>query len=380
VTTTDSQDEMRYGFGKNWSEFIEARLSEQIIESSRQHMADMLRCDNLAGKTFLDIGCGSGIHSLAALKLGAQRIVSFDYDVDSVATTKRVREFAGSPSNWEVIQGSVLDRDFMQSLPKSDIVYSWGVLHHTGDMWGAVRNSAVPLKDDGVYYIALYSSDNYVDPPPSYWLKVKKQYNLASDVGKRLMEWRYMMRFHFLPELKAGRNPFELIRKYGSRGMTYWTDVKDWLGGWPMDFASLAETQSFCQSQFDLTLCNVKTGEGCTEYVFARPEKNEHWQKILTERTLTPLHRPFEPHGGKSYAVALPHLESSSDSMENPRRSGLMLYEDGVMLGLAHSMHDHISRYANGRFCHWSDKLYFSASDGSDPNINGRDYAYCERF
>lgn len=377
---TDSNEEMRYGFGKNWAEFIDQRLSDETIESSREHMAAMLRCNSLAGKTFLDIGCGSGIHSLAALRLGAERIVSFDSDQDSVDTTKRVREFASSPANWDVMQGSVLDTDFMRSLPKSDIVYSWGVLHHTGDMWSAVRNSRIPLKDDSVYYISLYSSDNYVDPPPSYWLKVKQKYNLAGDFGKRVMEWRYMMRFHFLPALKARRNPFELMREYGSRGMTYWTDVKDWLGGWPMEFASLAETQSFCKKEFGLTLCNVKTGEGCTEYVFARPNRNEHWRAILEKRTEVPLKGPFAAHGGKSYTISLPHLAAASDGMEAPRRSKLMLYEDGVMLGLAHSIHDHISRYANGRFCHWGENIYFSASDGSDPNTNGRTYSYCERF
>lgn len=371
---------MRYGFGKNWAEFVDQKLSDEIIEDSRKHMADMLRCDSLSGKTFLDIGCGSGIHSLAALKLGAEKIVSFDYDTDSVATTQKVREFAGSPANWEVMQGSVLDKDFMQSLQPSDIVYSWGVLHHTGDMWTGVRNSGLPLKNDSIFYIALYSSDNYVDPPPSYWMSVKKQYNLAGDMAKKLMEWRYMMRFHFIPELKAGRNPYTLIRKYGSRGMTYWTDVKDWLGGWPMDFASLAETQAFCKKEFDLTLCNVKTGEGCTEYVFARPDHNLHWKSLLDQRRLVPLKAPFSPQGGKSYAATLPQLASASDSMEDPRKSTLMLYENGVMLGLAHSVHDHISRYANGRFCHWGENLYFSASDGSDPNTNGREYSYCERF
>lgn len=377
---TQSKDEIRYGFGKNWAQFIEERLSDEIVESSSEHMLDMLRCDSLANKTFLDIGCGSGIHSLAALRLGAARVVSFDYDNESVATTKRVRDFANSPANWEVMQGSVLDRDFMVNLPKSDIVYSWGVLHHTGDMWSAVRNASLPLKEDGVYYIALYSSDNYVDPPPSYWLKLKKRYNLAGELGKRMLEWRYMLRFHFIPQLIAGRNPLKFMREYGLRGMSYWTDVKDWLGGWPMDFASLAETQSFCKSQLGLTLCNVKTGEGCTEYVFARPERNEHWRGILGQRTLVPLSGPFISEGGKSYSVALPHLSASSDCIEVPRRSKLMLYEDSVILGLAHCMHAHISRHANGRFSHWGERLYFSASDGSDPNTNGRTYSYCERF
>lgn len=120
-------------------------------------MKKVLRVENLKGKTFLDIGCGSGIHSLAALRLGASQVFAFDYDVDSVATSRRVREWAGNPENWQIKRNSVLDADFMASLPKFDIVYSWGVLHHTGDLWGAVRNAAIPLrKGRRVLYRALF--------------------------------------------------------------------------------------------------------------------------------------------------------------------------------------------------------------------------------
>jgi 2-polyprenyl-3-methyl-5-hydroxy-6-metoxy-1,4-benzoquinol methylase len=198
LQTIADDDDLRFGFGRNWADFVASRLNNSVVEASRLHMADMLRAESLEGKTVLDIGSGSGIHSLAALRLGAERIISFDYDRDSVATTRKVREHAGSPANWEVMQGSVLDAAFMASLPTADIVYSWGVLHHTGAMWSAVRNAASLLKPDGVFYIALYSSDNYVDPPPSYWMKVKKRYNMSGSVGRRLLEWRYALRFHIL--------------------------------------------------------------------------------------------------------------------------------------------------------------------------------------
>ncbi|WP_336080160.1 class I SAM-dependent methyltransferase [Thalassospira sp. CH_XMU1448-2] len=373
-------EEMRFGFGKNWAEFVERRFSEEVIAEAKAHLAETLRVENLKGQTFLDIGCGSGIHSLAALQLGAEKVLSFDYDLDSVTTTKKIREMSGSPSNWEVMQGSVLDQSLMKSLPKFDVVYSWGVLHHTGDMWSAVKNAGIPLKEGGVFYIALYSSDNYVSPPPSYWMKVKYNYNKAGALGKRLAEWRYMLRFHFIPELLAGRNPIKVIRDYGLRGMTYWTDVKDWLGGWPMDFASLSETQDFCKKEFDLQLCNVITGEGCTEYVFANPELNAHWKDILSNRVQIPLKGDIKHSTGKRWVVSMPELADKGDGDENPRRSKLMLYEDGVMLGLAHSLHDHIAVYGGGRFSHWGDRLYFSTSDGTDPIENGRSYTFCEHF
>ena len=372
---------VRFGFGKNWADFIEARLSEEIIADSQRHLAEMLRVEDLAGKVFLDIGCGSGIHSLAALRLGASRVISFDYDADSVSTTEKVRAFAGSPANWEVRQGSVLDGGFMQTLPPADIVYSWGVLHHTGAMWPAVRNAALPLKPDGVFYIALYSSDNYVDPPAAHWLRLKQRYNGASRLGKWAMEWRYALRHHILPALAAGRNPLALLRQYGSRGMTYWTDVRDWLGGWPMDFASLAETRDFGAGELGLALVNLKTGEGCTEYVFARPEQNAAWGAVQASRVLLPLAGPFQHGGGLLWSAPLPpEMATQADSNAAPRQSDLMLYEDGRLLGLAHSLHDHIRRFGGGRFSHWGESLCFATSDGTDPNTNGRSYAYCERF
>ena len=89
--------------------------------------------------TFLDVGCGSGLHSPAALTAGAKRIVSFDLDSDSVETSRRLWELVGKPKNWVICQGSILDHEFVTTLEPADIVYSWGVLHHTGDMWTALR-------------------------------------------------------------------------------------------------------------------------------------------------------------------------------------------------------------------------------------------------
>lgn len=233
---------MRFQFGANWAKFVQTSLSEEKIAQSVEHLKNFLRVDNLRGKSFIDIGSGSGIHSLAALRLGADRIFSFDYDANSVATTSKLRERAGSPANWAVEQGSVLDDGYMGKLDKCDIVYSWGVLHHTGDMWTAVRNALLPLKPDGVFYVALYSPEIYVSPPSHYWLHVKREYNAASEFKKRKMEVNYVWRTVVRPALKARQNPLSIMRDYGTRGMSFWTDVRDWLGGYPMDFAGCRPT------------------------------------------------------------------------------------------------------------------------------------------
>lgn len=377
---TSIEKELRYSFGKNWAEYVENSFNEGAVDDSRAGLARLLRLDSLNGRVFLDIGCGSGLHSLAAYRMGAEQIISFDYDRDSVATTEQLKQRAGNPSSWTVMQGSALDRAFMAALPKADVVYSWGVLHHTGDMWNAVRNAIIPMKPDGVFYIALYSSDNYLDPPPEYWIKLKRRYNLQGAIGKRIMEWWYVLKFHLLPALKSRQNPISVIRNYGHRGMTFWTDAKDWLGGYPIEFAGLQETQTFCHRELGLDLVNIKTGEGCTEYVFCRLAENEHWRQITQQRELIPLAGPYIPQGGACYAVPMPSYEHVSDGPASPHRSRVMVYEDGNMLGLAHAIHQQIVQYGKGRFSHWGGNLYFSTSDNSDPNTNSRSYTYCEWF
>lgn len=366
---------MRFQFGANWARYVQTSLSEERIAQSVKRLKDFLRIENLRGKSFLDIGSGSGLHSLAAFRLGAERIFSFDYDEDSVATTAKLRELAGSPPNWIVKQGSVLDETYMNELDKFDIVYSWGVLHHTGDMWTAIRNASIPLKPDGVFYIALYSPEIYVSPPSHYWLGIKRAYNAASNVKKRKMELDYVWRTVVRPALRAGQNPLTIMRTYGERGMTFWTDVRDWLGGYPMDFAGFKDTVSFCK-RMGLDLVNCQAGEGNTEYLFARLAANRQWAEIDQKRKRIPLSGPYVSGERYLYTIPLEHLKDVADSLSFPRRSRLMLYEDGNPLGLAHNPLETIRSFGLGRFCHWEDQLYFSASDSTNPNFNDRIYSY----
>ncbi len=261
----------RYAFGKNWKEYIEKHFSQERVDISRRHMLSFLGMQNLDGMTFLDIGCGSGLHSLAALQAGAKRIVSFDYDADSVEATRILRRYTGDPERWAVMQGSILDRSFMDTLGFADIVYSWGVLHHTGDQWTAIRNAAERVGPDGLFYIALYTSDAYVDPPAEFWLDIKRRYNNAGWLGRRWLELWYIWAF------QLSSNPLNLRRllraamahKRG-RGMSFYTDVKDWLGGWPMEFSSIADVKKFADKDLNFEVRNMKAGEANTEYLFAR--------------------------------------------------------------------------------------------------------------
>lgn len=262
------KEKITFSFGKNWENFIRVNFSEDRIEISRKHILEFLGFDDLKGKYFLDIGCGSGIHSLAALKANAKKIVSFDVDPYSVETTKKVREMHGNPSQWEVLHGSILDVDFISQLDPADIVYSWGVLHHTGALWQAMRSAAALLKEGGLFYIAIYEKTAQSD----YWIKIKKRYNRSSAFVKRLMELGYVWNSFFKTISPKGiRASIDYIKNYKrSRGMEFWTDVKDWLGGWPYEPATLEEVCGFCEKELGLEKIKIKTGEANIEYLFGR--------------------------------------------------------------------------------------------------------------
>src|ERR1041384_7288521 len=163
----------RFEFGKNWTKFLELLNDERIAEAESS-LREMLECENLNGKSFLDIGSGSGLFSLAARRLGA-RVHSFDYDPQSVACTRELRRrFFPDDAQWQVGAGSALDEQYLRALGLFDVVYSWGVLHHTGAMWQALAHAALPVAPGGRLFIAIY---NDVGWRSNLWRAIKRTYN-----------------------------------------------------------------------------------------------------------------------------------------------------------------------------------------------------------
>lgn len=262
----------RYAFGANWESFVRHSFTPLRREAARSNLLAFMGVADLAGLSFLDIGSGSGLHSLAAFDAGAARIHSFDYDPISVSTTQHLRRLAGDPDHWTAERGDVLNSAYLAGLGLFDVVYSWGVLHHTGALWDAIDNAAGCVKPGGRLFIALYSS-NVATPSTEFWLDVKRRYNAAGAAGRRRMEWWYVWRFGL------GRNPFlypirlplllrQAYEKRTQRGMSYMSDVRDWLGGWPMEYADDQEVVDRLAERHGQTLVNVSTGEACTQFLF----------------------------------------------------------------------------------------------------------------
>jgi 2-polyprenyl-3-methyl-5-hydroxy-6-metoxy-1,4-benzoquinol methylase len=264
----------RFEFGKNWARFL-ADLNDRRIARAEESLREMLAVTDLRGKAFLDIGSGSGLFSLAARRLGA-RVHSLDYDPHSVACARelRGRYFAGD-QEWTIEEGSALDADYLKSLGSFDVVYSWGVLHHTGEMWRALENAQLPVKVGGKLFIAIY---NDMGSKSRRWKWIKKTYNELP----RFLKIPFALAVMAPEEMKAMLrslvllNPAEYLHRWtrydANRGMSRWRDIIDWVGGYPYEFAKPEEIVDFYRAR-EFTLTKIKCGGvglGCNEFVFVR--------------------------------------------------------------------------------------------------------------
>lgn len=266
------KEDRRFSFGKNWASFLR-RLTSTRIELAKQSLVSFLGGEQqIKGKRFVDVGCGSGLFSLAALELGAAEVVSIDVDETSVACAQTLKARRGSPTHWKIYRGSALDQKFFEGLGEFDVVYSWGVLHHTGDMWSAIKNTTNLVAPSGKLYLAIYNDcTNLLHGSSRFWHSLKRYYNRAGSVMKRLLYIGYA-NYLFLGLIVTGHQPARYIRNYQSaRGMSWRHDIIDWLGGYPYEYASPATMISALgQYGFGCTKLVYYPTIACNEYCFER--------------------------------------------------------------------------------------------------------------
>lgn len=270
-------NDLRFAFGKNWQRYLK-RSGRKELEAAKGSLSIALEGVDPSRSSFLDIGSGSGLFSRAAYELGFSRILSFDFDPDSVAATLFMKQAAGAADDdWQVLQGSVLDNDFMMNVVGTHhFVYSWGVLHHTGALWKALDNAAAAVNPGGVLFIAIYNDQGWIS---RYWRLVKRTYVRAPGFVRLFMLlvfWAYFGFSLFVADVLRLRNP---LRRWAGdgRGMRFFTDVIDWVGGYPFEVAAPDEVKAHLGRQgFSLTWEHlVGRRHGCNEFVFRRGTADE---------------------------------------------------------------------------------------------------------
>lgn len=270
----------KFAFGQNWAKFLQT-VDPQSVAGAEQSLRRLLHVQDLQSQTFLDAGSGSGLFSLAAFQMGA-RVVSFDADPDSVACTEQLRAGVTAADRWTVHRGSLLDQEFLSTLAPSDVVYCWGVAHHTGDMWRAIENLTSLVAPGGKLAVAIYNDEQYISRA---WHTVKRLYQrLPRGLRGIYVAVIWMVLFlrraavtlaACLVRLVILRNPLvpisNWIHETRLRGMSSWHDLVDWIGGWPFEVARPEEVFRFLRDRgFRMLEMTTSGGHGCNELVFEK--------------------------------------------------------------------------------------------------------------
>lgn len=252
-----------FDFGLNWEQFSERRLEPESLLIAIRSLQTLLERDNLHGLSVLDIGCGSGLFAIAAHELGAAKVVGIDIDPRCIVVSEQNLKRLSTNASVAFRRASVLDQRDLALLGMFDLVYAWGSLHHTGAMWEAIGNAAKQISPQGTLVLAIYNK--HTTSP--LWKRIKWLYNHVPNLCQRIMTIFFAGLIYVAKFLATGRNP---LRK--ERGMDFWHDVIDWVGGYPYEYATSSEVESFMKARGFALRRHVpaQVPTGCNEFVFER--------------------------------------------------------------------------------------------------------------
>lgn len=263
----------QFDFGENWSEFSAHALTADKVRQAREEFSSLGRDSgvDLAGRSFLDIGFGQGLSLLSAAAAGA-RAVGCDINPKCAQVLERNRALFPEAAAVQVpvVVGSILEPATVESLRRLapdaagyEVVHSWGVLHHTGRMWAAVDAAASLVRPGGTLILALYNR-HWTSPA---WTVIKRFYVMVPAWLQRLM---VAVMYPVILAAKwavTGRNPVKM-----ERGMDFYYNVVDWVGGYPYEYASVDEVSRYLGDKgFTLRMSvAAKVPTGCNEFAFSR--------------------------------------------------------------------------------------------------------------
>lgn len=253
-----------FDFGINWANYSDKTLNQEKFEDAKKSLRSLFQKESFDGLSFLDIGCGSGIFSIAARGLGAEKVLGIDISPYSIDTcNKNAQRLKIQDKSLNFLNLDVLIEDKIKHLGLFDLVYSWGVLHHTGNMWKAMDVVTHVVKPGGLLALGIYRK-HFTSP---VWLVIKKIYNYSPKWFQKILIFIFYPIIFMAKWLVTFKNPFKM-----HRGMDFYYDVVDWIGGYPYEYASAEELIKFVEAKgFKLLLFKpawVQTGNN--EYVFLK--------------------------------------------------------------------------------------------------------------
>jgi 2-polyprenyl-6-hydroxyphenyl methylase/3-demethylubiquinone-9 3-methyltransferase len=254
---------MRFSFGKNWQSYSQNALTPQRIEHARQAFIELLAGIDLRGKRFIDIGFGQGLSLVTAAEMGAE-VLGIDIDKDNLEAIRITCRMMGHTEIPQTRIVSILDDSFVHEMRGGfDIVHSWGVLHHTGNMMKAIENACILVTNGGYFVCSIYNR-HWSSP---IWKVIKWSYNKLPGLIQRLIFALFYPIIYTAKWVVTRENP-----KKKKRGMDFFHDLVDWLGGYPYEYATLEEIRSFvCGQGFEcLRIRPAQVPTGCNEFVFKK--------------------------------------------------------------------------------------------------------------
>ena len=252
-----------FDFGKNWREFSDKALDDCRFASAFASLEELMPAGRLKGATFLDIGCGSGIFAIAASIAGARKVIGIDVSKTSIETSiSNMQKFAPQ-SDITFYHKSIFDADVAQ-MGRFDIVYSWGALHHTGDMRRAIDIACDLAGPGSLLVLAIYNKHWSC----GMWKRIKWFYNHVPGFIQQVMVWGFYFVIATAKLVVTRRNPFRRKR----RGMSFYYDVVDWLGGYPYEYATKEEVTNYVKNKgFEcIKFVAPAVPTGCNEFVFEK--------------------------------------------------------------------------------------------------------------